>query len=99
VDRRLAWIALMLLLTVAAAPAVEAVVACPQVCADEAEGSADDCSDDACCSCCVHARFAAAEGAQGLRFLVRGECLPKLTHVPSAAAPRGILHVPKSLTA
>ena len=97
--RRLAWIALLLLLTVAAAPLVEAVVTCQQVCADEAEGPADECSDSACCSCCVHARFAVADGALGLRLLIPGERLSTPAPAATSAATRGILHVPKILTA
>jgi hypothetical protein len=92
---RVTLLALMLVFATAMSPAVEVVAGCLEQCADETPGQ-EQCSRDACCSCCVHA---------GPMFASLPSPVPSLTATGAAVLPGptatppgrglGILHVPK----
>jgi hypothetical protein len=92
VRRSLFVLMLGLCLFAAAGPLVEAAD-CEQVCADD-----QDCSTDACCSCCVHFRVdppragGVASCALESRPVVPGSQPARL-----APDPREVLHVPKTV--
>jgi hypothetical protein len=48
-----AVLALALLMLTVASPGIEAIAGCLELCPDKTPGQ-DECSNDACCSCCVH---------------------------------------------
>jgi hypothetical protein len=96
---RLAVLALALLVLTVASPGIEAVAGCLDLCPDETPGQ-DQCSNDACCSCCFHS------GPLFVTMPVPAPSLdptgaitpPEATPMPPARS-SDIQHVPKSPTA
>lgn len=88
-------LALALLILTAASPAVEAIADCLESCPDEAPGQAP-CSDDTCCSCCVHAGplFASVPLPAHTLDLAGPATPPEPPPVPLDRS-SDILHVPK----
>jgi hypothetical protein len=84
-----------LLLLGASAPGLEALSGCPQTCEDDDVDSR--CTQDACCSCCLHTGPAMV-GAPTLQPPLRHSAPADLrTPVPVPSAdPRDLLHVPKA---
>ena len=92
---RLAVLALALLVLTVASPAIEIVAGCLEACPDEAPGQ-DRCSDDACCSCCVHAGplfVTLPLPDPGLEL--SGSADPARLPAPPVPRSSDILHVPK----
>jgi hypothetical protein len=92
---RVAVLAIVLLLLSVAAPGVEAIAGCLEACPDEAPQQRT-CSDEVCCSCCVHAGplFAALPLPAPPVDCVGVALHPDGPSVPTDE-PSGILHVPK----
>lgn len=90
-----ATLALALLCLTAASPAIEAVAGCLELCQDETAGQ-DQCSTDACCSCCVHAGplFAPLPLPSPTLDLL-GSATPAESPRVSPGRSSDILHVPK----
>ena len=96
--RSLVTIGLVFLALAALAPAVEALVPCPEPCMDE--GQEGQCASEQCCSCCVHARSVKPDRAVGADPLApSSHVVPTAAAHPPAADPRDILHVPKPASA
>lgn len=92
---RVAVLALALLVLTVAAPAIEVAAGCLVACPDEAADQGR-CSDDACCSCCLHGGplcTALPPPAVGLER--SGSARPAVLPSAPIARPSDILHVPK----
>jgi hypothetical protein len=85
-----------LLLLGAIAPGLDALVECSQPCVGD--DSAGGCTQDVCCSCCLHAGPAALALAAPLD-IDRPSTSPRIDapRLPLSADPRDLLHVPKSV--
>jgi hypothetical protein len=92
---RLAILALVLLSLTVSAPAIEPVAGCLELCADESPGQ-DQCSSDACCSCCIHSGPLFTSLPAPATTLVPAGVLdpPTPVRVPPVLC-ADILHVPK----
>ena len=91
--RRIFALMLGLIVFAALAPLLEASQ-CEQSCVGDANDG--ECSQDLCCSCCVHFRVdppRAPMTAPG--FSVTGSVVMHLLDRPASPAPREVLHVPK----
>lgn len=88
-------LALALLLLTVASPGMEAIAGCLEACPDETPEQRT-CSNDVCCSCCVHSGPLFASLPVPAPPLDRaGSALhPDAPSVPPGR-PSGILHVPK----
>jgi hypothetical protein len=85
---------LALLAVSALAPALEAFAPCPEQCVDE--GPASECTTDQCCSCCVHLRLIESDHtAQAEPLSPSSRIRATSSHLPLAADPGEILHIPK----
>jgi hypothetical protein len=93
--RRVAATFLMAVAFAASVGASWEAVACEQACVgDEAN---DACSDEVCCSCCVHARLDRPRIAEAAASTARATAFPSPD--PERAVvpdPHDILHVPKA---
>jgi hypothetical protein len=88
---------LVLLAMAAVAPALEALVPCPEPCVDEGQGG--QCAADQCCSCCVHARSVKPDLTMPVDPLaLSSEVAATGGALPAVADPRDILHVPKPVS-
>jgi hypothetical protein len=96
--RPLAVLALALLALSVASPGIEAVAGCLELCPDETPGQ-DQCSSDACCSCCVHSGpLFASRPPPATRLALAGSTAPPAPAAPPPARSSDILHVPKPVT-
>jgi hypothetical protein len=97
--RSIAVLALALLTLTVASPGIEAIAGCLELCPDETPEQ-DVCSNDACCSCCIHAGSLFAARPLPAHGLDRTGAAPPahVVSVPPALSSR-ILHVPKPLPA
>ncbi len=87
-------VGLVLLLTAAAAPVLEALAPCTEPCVDEGPGG--QCATGPCCSCCVHVRLVKVDRLALVAPLAPAFPLPPTAvGMALAADPRDILHVPK----
>jgi hypothetical protein len=88
-------LALALLLLTVASPAIEALAGCLEFCPDETPGQGQ-CSNDDCCSCCVHAGplFASLPLPVPTLELTGSAVQPDAPPAPPACS-SDILHVPK----
>lgn len=90
-----AVLALALVMLTVASPGMEAVAGCLEPCAEETPDQGT-CSDDVCCSCCVHAGplFTPLPLPESPLALSGSATPPDVPPVPPGR-PSGILHVPK----
>lgn len=96
--RSLVTMGLVLLALAALAPAVEALVPCPEPCVDE--GQDGQCASEQCCSCCVHSRSVKPDRTVPADPLAPwSDVVATPAAHPPAADPRDILHVPKPASA